>query len=58
MTFEIYYISLVFFNIFNKIELTKLQQELFIIDNIHYPSLKVVDMYFWHEGYNLEKKQN
>ena len=42
----------------HKIEFAKLQQELYIIDNIHYPLLKVVDMYFWHEGYNLENKQN
>ncbi|MFD2907192.1 hypothetical protein ACFSX9_00445 [Flavobacterium ardleyense] len=37
----------------NKADLIKLQQELYKIDTIHYPLLKVVDMYFWHEGYNL-----
>lgn len=36
----------------HKTEFAKLQQELYIIDNIHYPMLKVVDMYFWHEGFN------
>ena len=38
----------------NKTDLINLQQELFKIDNIHYPLLKVVDMYFWQEGYNKE----
>lgn len=37
----------------NKTELIELQTELNKIDKFHYPLLKVVDMYFWHEGYNI-----
>lgn len=38
----------------NKPDLIKLQQELYKTDNIHYPLLKVVDMYFWHEGFIMK----
>lgn len=38
-----------------KTELTQLQKELYKIDAIHYPLLKIVDMYFWHEGFSIKK---
>ncbi len=37
-----------------KCELLKLQSELKISQGFHYPLLKLVDIYFWHEGYSLE----
>ena len=38
----------------NKSELLKLQSELMSSQEIHYPLLKLVDIYFWHEGFSLE----
>lgn len=40
-------------------DLTALQKELFKIDNYHYPLFKIIDNYFWQEGFykdKLEKK--
>ena len=38
----------------NKSELLQLQAELLLSEKIHYPLLKLVDIFFWHEGYELE----
>ncbi len=35
-------------------ELYKLEAELLLSEKIHYPLLKLVDIYFWHEGFGLE----
>lgn len=37
----------------NKTELLKLQNELMASQGLHYPLLKLVDIYFWHEGFNI-----
>lgn len=34
----------------NKSEFLKLQSELMLSQGLHYPLLKLVDIYFWHEG--------
>lgn len=39
-----------------KPELLKLQSELKSSQGLHYPLLKLVDIYFWHEGFSLETK--
>lgn len=38
----------------NKSELLQLQAELLLSEKIHYPLLKLVDIFFWHEGFNIE----
>ena len=38
----------------NKSELLKLQNELKLSQGLHYPLLKLVDIYFWFEGFSLE----
>ena len=40
----------------NKSEFLKLQSELMLSQGLHYPLLKLVDIYFWHEGFSLETK--
>lgn len=37
-------------------ELLKLQNELKLSQGLHYPLLKLVDIYFWYEGFSLEIK--
>jgi hypothetical protein len=37
----------------NKSELLKLQSELMLSQGLHYPLLKLVDIYFWHEGFEM-----
>ena len=37
-----------------KSELSQLQAELLLSEKIHYPLLKLVDIFFWHEGFNTE----
>lgn len=39
-----------------KTELLKLQSELKSSQGLHYPLLKLVDIYFWYEGFSLETK--
>ena len=34
-----------------KLNLIKLQSELLLSEEIHYPLLKLIDIYFWHEGF-------
>lgn len=36
-----------------KDDLLQIQKELFKIDNYHYPMFKIIDNYFWHEGFDL-----
>ncbi len=31
------------------------KKQLLEIDQFHYPMFKIIDNYFWHEGYKLEK---
>ncbi len=42
----------------NKPELSQLQAELLLSEKIHYPLLKLVDIFFWHEGFNIETNNN
>ena len=38
-------------------DLLKLQKQLLIMDGYHYPILKIIDKYYWHEGfYHLNYK--
>lgn len=38
----------------NKSKIVVLQQKFFKEDNVYYPLFKVVDMYFWNEGFKKE----
>ncbi len=40
-----------------KTELLKLQNELKLSQGLHYPLLKLVDIYFWHEGFSIDSKK-
>ncbi|WP_271767962.1 hypothetical protein [Aquimarina algiphila] len=40
----------------NKKELSDIQQQLLSKTNFYYPIMKIVDMYFWKIGYDLDKK--
>tara|TARA_R110000851_G_scaffold333344_2_gene512195 strand:- start:2563 stop:3228 length:666 start_codon:yes stop_codon:yes gene_type:complete len=41
-----------------KVDLIKLQNKLLKIDQFHYPIFKLIDNYFWHEGYALDNNKN
>lgn len=40
----------------NKKDFIQLQQDLLKINQVHYPIFKIIDNYFWLEGYKKEKK--
>ena len=41
-----------------KKDLLKLQNELKLTQEMHYPILKLVDIYFWHEGFEMNSIQS
>lgn len=45
--------ALIDFSIKHQLALKSLQKELYKLDHFHYPLLKIIDKYFWHEGFNL-----
>lgn len=38
-----------------QLELLSLQKKLLKMDQYYYPVFKIIDNYFWHEGYQLKK---
>jgi len=41
----------------NKLEIGAFQKELLEQENIYYPIFKLVDMFFWNEGFNIKAKE-
>lgn len=41
----------------NRMEIEDLQNNLLENENIFYPKFKLIDMFFWHEGYESEKSK-
>jgi hypothetical protein len=41
----------------NKDEVDRVQEMIFRTSNIHYPTMKLIDMYFWEIGFQADKKK-